>query len=210
MANSYAIATSIVPGRNRVYDATLPNSITLSMLTVSSDVDQQWDVFLDQAVNSLAIPSQPTLTAATTSGTIARNTKVYVRITTVDSSGVEGQPCVAGKTVTVGSSTDTNKVTVTWTSVSGASSYNIYAGTSPGFENLVTTGATGTSYVITAMPLDLTRGVGTMPDISIKLAAGVALPLPVAGQIYVGAKVVAFCTVGGNTSGTAFFSMIGS
>jgi hypothetical protein len=210
MANSYAISTSVVAGRNRVYDAVLPNSITLSMMTISSTVDQQWDIFLDQSVNNLAVPAQPTLTAATTAGTIPRNTKIYVRITTVDSSGIEGQPCDAGKTVTVGSTTDTNKVTVTWTAITGASSYNIYAGTSPGFENLVIAGATGTSYTITALPVDLTRGIVTMPDISVKLAAGVAMPLPVAGQIYVGSKVTVFCTVGGTTAGTAYFSMIGT
>jgi hypothetical protein len=217
MANSYAIATSVVAGRNRVYDAVLPFGITLSTMTISSDVDQQWDIFLDQQINNLTLPVQPALTAATTGGTIALNTKLYVRITTIVADAtqpdgyLEGQPCVSGKTVTVGATTSTNKVTVAITAVTGASGYRIYVGTSPGYEAFSGQILGSTSYIITSLPADATRGVPTMPDISIKLAAGVSQTLPVGGQsVYVGAKVTVFCTVGGTTSGTAYFSMIGA
>ena len=215
MANSYAIATSVVAGRNKIYDANLPFAITLSMMSVSSDVDQQWDIFLDQLVNNLLLPAQPGLTAATTGGTIPASTKMYVRITSlvVDATQLdgylEGQPCVAGKTVTTAATTATNKVTVAITAVTGAAGYRIYVGTSPGYEALAGQIIGATSFVLTAMPLDTTRGVPTMPDISIKIASGVAMALPVGGQsVLVGAHVTVFCTAG--TAGTAYFSMIGA
>ena len=179
------------------------------MMSVGGDVDQQWDIFLDQAVNSLLLPVQSTLATATTGGSIPASVKLYVRYTTVDAAGVEGQPCVAGKTITTGSSTATNKITVSMTAVTGAVSYNIYAGTTPGYEAYAGNSIT-TSFIMVSLPIDATRGIPTMPDISVKLAAGVSLPLPVGGQsVLVGAHVTVFCTVGSG-SGTAYFSMIGA
>jgi hypothetical protein len=215
MANSYSIATNLTTGRNRVYDALVPG-ITLSTMTVSSDVDQQWDIFLDNQVNNLKLPTQPTLTAATTGGLIPLNTQLYVRVTSliIDANQpdgyLEGQPCIAGKTVTTTATTSTNKITVSITAVVGSIGYRIYAGTSPGYESFVGQVLGSTSYIITSLPVDTTRGVPTMPDIQIKMAAGVSQTFPIGGQsVYVGERVTVFCTVGGTTAGTGYFSMVG-
>ena len=217
MANSYAIATSIAPGRNRVYDANISagGGMTLSFVSVAADVDQQWDIFLDTPINTLAVPAKPTITNATTGGSIGNTIKIYARITaqvtdaTQPSGFLEGQPCIAGATVTTGA-TATNKITVTWTAVSGATNYNIYLGTSQGYEAYAGT-FTGTTASFTSLPVDLSRGVPTMPDISVKGAANTTIPLAVGGQsILVAARVTVYCTVTGSTSGTAYFSMIGA
>lgn len=131
-----------------------------SLILSATQNNPTWEIYIDKDINALAQPLQPSLAATTTGGTIPRNTPIYVIITTMDANGIEGPPSDNYKTITTGSSTDTNKVTLTITAVTGAASYNIYAGTSAGAEAYLGNTAS-TSYVISALPVN-----GTLLSVS--------------------------------------------
>ena len=106
----------------------------------------------------------PSLTAATTGGTLLAGTYSY-DVTAVLSSGAEVPGTVASTTIASGL---TNKITVSWSAYTGASSYNVYGRDGSGLRLLKNVTA-GTSYVDTG-PTTLTGNPLTMPSAVIAVA----------------------------------------
>lgn len=152
--------------RTKILDVDI-SALMVKTLTISAQgADSDWEIYFDKNINELNQPNQPSLSTTTTGGTILRSTKVFVRITAVDNLGYESPPSLGGKNIITGSTTDTNKITVSWSSVTGASSYNVYAGTRTGME--VYLGSTvSTSSVITELLANMTNAIATSPDIVI-------------------------------------------
>lgn len=71
-------------------------------------------------------PAAPTVTTSTTGGTIAASTLLTYGVTALNA---QGESTESGTTnITTGSTTATNSNTISWTAVTGATSYNIYQG----------------------------------------------------------------------------------
>lgn len=187
------LATAV---RAKILDVDTGGIYPLSFLTVSSSANTIWEIYLDQRVNALALPGIPTLAATTTGGTILRNSKLHVRITTVDANGLESPPSAGLISVTVGATTDTNKVTISWTAVTGATGgYNVYVGTRPGSESLVANVPSGTSYVLTALGLDAVVGthLPTMP-IVVQGKSGGADTIPFGAPPQIASSIIVYAT----------------
>lgn len=119
-------------------------------------------------------PGIPTLTGSTTGGTLAAAT-YYYKITALNASGeTVGSP--EASVVTTGT---TSSVAVSWTAVTGATSYKIYRGTTAGSENtyytsttasFTDTGAAGTAgtvptvntTILTATITQFTGGIASL------------------------------------------------
>jgi hypothetical protein len=99
--------------------------------------------------NSLNAPVISSSSTATTNGTIIRDTQYYYVVTATDSSG-ESLPSNI-KSQTVGSTTDTNTITINWGAVTGAAGYKIYRNTINSFNynntSLLLLGTTTTASV---------------------------------------------------------------
>jgi len=67
-----------------------------------------------------------------------------------NSAEVNARPAIDPPT-SVSAAAGVNQVTVTWAAAANATAYNIYAGTSPGTESLIASGASGTSYTDTGL-----------------------------------------------------------
>ena len=106
----------------------------------------------------------PSLTPATTGGTLASGAYSY-DVTAVLASGAEVPGTVASVTVASGL---TNKITVTWSAYTGATSYNVY-GRDGGGLRLLKNVTAGTSYVDTG-PTKLTANPLTLPSAAIGVA----------------------------------------
>ena len=113
----------------------------------------------------------PSLTAATTGGTLLAGTYSY-DVTAVLSSGAEVPGTVASVTIASGL---TNKITVSWSAYTGASSYNVY-GRDGGGLRLLKNVTAGTSYVDTG-PTKLTGNPLTLPSATIASRRHVELQL---------------------------------
>lgn len=94
-------------------------------------------------------PSQSSATTATTGGTIAAGT-YYLKVAALNATG----ETVASNEVNITTTGSTSTVTANWASVSNATSFKVYWGSSAGNENVYATQASGsaTSLVITAAP----------------------------------------------------------
>src|SRR3972149_1532706 len=144
--------------RTKILDVDV-NALMVKVLTISvKDANSDWEIYFDKSINELNPPNQPSLSTTTTEGNILRSTKVLVRITAVDNLGNESPPSLGGKNITTASSTDTNKITSSWSSVPGASSYNIYAGTRVGMETYLGN-TSNTSYIITDLLDNTTNNI---------------------------------------------------
>jgi len=96
----------------------------------------------------LSAPGVPTLTGSTTGGSLAAGT-YYVQITALDAASGETIGSTIASVTTTGS---TGSISTSWTSVSGASTYNIYTDTvNPPAHRATPSNAAGTSAVITAV-----------------------------------------------------------
>ena len=104
------------------------------------------------------------LTSASTGGTLASGTYSY-DVTAVLASGAEVPGTVASVTIVSGL---TNKITVTWSAYTGATSYNVYGRDGSGLRLLKNVTA-GTSYVDTG-PTKLTGNPLTLPNATIGVA----------------------------------------
>jgi len=104
------------------------------------------------------------LTSASTGGTLASGTYSY-DVTAVLASGAEVPGTVASLTVASGL---TNKITVSWSAYTGATSYNVY-GRDGGGLRLLKNVTAGTSYVDTG-PTKLTANPLTLPSATIGVA----------------------------------------
>jgi prepilin-type N-terminal cleavage/methylation domain-containing protein len=106
----------------------------------------------------------PSLASASTGGTLASGTYSY-DVTAVLSGGAEVPGTVASTTIASGL---TNKVTVSWSAYTGATSYNVY-GRDGGGLRLLKNVTAGTSYVDTG-PTKLTGNPLTLPNSTIGVA----------------------------------------
>jgi hypothetical protein len=166
-------AANISGGRTKIYDVSTQDLVTWSpsMIILSSDASAvTWEIFIDQSINNLNNTSTVTLTTQTTGGTIYRNQKAYVRVTAVDANG-ESIATPGNKFTTTGSTTDTNQVSASWTAISGATSYNVYASNEPGNETYYGNTAS-TSLVITNLSVDNPKGLPVIPIVNVTNAAG--------------------------------------
>lgn len=87
----------------------------------------------------LAVLGVPVATPSSSGGTIAAGT-YYYKITALNAAG-ESIPSAEASATTTGS---TSSVVITWTAVTGATSYRIYKGSTPGGESAYFTSATAT------------------------------------------------------------------
>lgn len=151
--------TTLSAGRWKLIDVyTGGVNFTINSIIMSStQSNPNWEIYIDKDVNNLIQPAQPSLVATTTGGSLPRSTQLFVVITTIDTNGIEGPPSDAYKTITTGGSTDTSKITVTFPTVVGAVSYNVYAGTAAGSEGFI--GNSVSSFIITTMPTNANLSV---------------------------------------------------
>jgi hypothetical protein len=191
----------VASGRTRVIDVSVPQAVGLAALVISSDADAEWEFYIDRQIADLARPGQPTLSTSAALGQLAASTKVYVRVTAVDANGLESPPSAGGKVVTVGSATNTNRVSASWSAVTGASSYNVYVGSRPGMEALYGSTAS-TSLNIDSLPGDTASAIPTASDIVISPLRGT--PTPIQGSsgvpISIGQSLVVYVTCQTSTS----------
>ncbi len=138
--------------------------------------------------NALSAPTISTLSTATTGGTIPASTAVYAKVTALNASGETIGS--AEETITVGSSTSTNTVTVPWTAVAGATKYNIYASTTTGTETYQhqVLGGSSNSYTLTSIatggasvPATNTTGKNLSTVISGQTDSSLSLDIPLNG-----------------------------
>ena len=113
--------------------------------------------------DAASVPA-PSLTPATTGGTLASGAYSY-DVTAVLASGAEVPGTVASTTIASGL---TNKITVSWSAYTGATSYNVY-GRDGGGLRLLKNVTAGTSYVDTG-PTKLTANPLTLPSATIGVA----------------------------------------
>jgi hypothetical protein len=168
MGRTLGTVASITAGRTKVYDVSIPADykarwVPAMVLLSSESFDCDWELYVDKDVNNLIVAGAVVLTPATTGGSILRNTTVYVRVTAVDATG-ESRPTDGCRTATTGATTDTNKIAVSWTSVAGATSYNVYVGSLPGGESFFGD-TTGTSLDVTEIPTNDPFGIPTLPSV---------------------------------------------
>lgn len=110
----------------------------------------------------LLAPTSPVATPSTTGGTLASNT-YYYKITALDAAG----ETVGSTEVSATTTGTTSSVALTWTAVSGATSYKIYKGTTSNGENAYFTSGTA-SFTDTG-----TAGIaGTVPGSNTTIIAG--------------------------------------
>lgn len=105
----------------------------------------------------VAAPVQNAAATANSGGTVPDNTyflKIVARNAQGHTTGSNETSIVVAGTVP-----DTSTLTANWSASVGATSYDIYIGTSSGAENVVFTGATGTTHTFTALPVTS----GTVP-----------------------------------------------
>jgi len=139
-----------------------------------------------------ALPSMGTITlaTATTGGSIAASTTVYVAVAARSGANYfEGGSGPASSSTALsletGSGTSTNTITATWAAVKGAVAYDVYVGSSSGASNLwyYTTVTTG-SVTITSVPT-AAAALPTLPLLSTLAPGSGVAPLaqpPTAGN----------------------------
>lgn len=159
---------SVPSGRTKILDIIPLASQSVTALALScGGSDPEWEIYIDRDISELDLMGALTLQAAATGGLFLRSKRVYARVTTVDANGIEGPPSMGVKSVTTGSLTDTNKVTVTWASVVGASSYNVYIGSRPGMETFVSNVIAPLLVVTDFVTPESTQSIPTTCDMNI-------------------------------------------
>jgi prepilin-type N-terminal cleavage/methylation domain-containing protein len=144
--------------------------------------------------DSARVPAA-SLTSASSGGTLLSGTYFY-EVTAMLASGVEVPGTLASLTIASGL---TNTITVSWSTFTGASSYNVYGRDSVGLRLLKN--VTGTSYVDTG-PTKLTGNPLTLPSATIGVAS--------TANFNAGANTIAFGASGPITcTGTTAISFTG-
>lgn len=203
MANSFSTKIPIVSGYNTILAGTLPFSGSLIGMTLSNDIAVTWEVYIDRQINALDRILTLSLAAASSGGTLPANTIHYFRVTTVDALGLEGPPVDTLFSKKTGASA-TSSITITWTAIAGASSYNVYASSSAGQETFQGNTASLT-YTLTTPPVNQSLQVPTLPDV-IVIAPAASVTRPIVGGILLVGKIDVFAKAGGN--GNAAFSCL--
>jgi hypothetical protein len=116
-----------------------------------------------QIATILTAPTQTATATATTGGTLAAGT-YYYKVTALNANG-ESLGSNEESQVTTGS---TSTVTVSWGSVTGATSYRVYRGTAAGAENVYYTVNSGVTYTDTGAA----STAGTPPTVAGAVIAG--------------------------------------
>lgn len=197
MSNAFSSKATLVSGRTLVMDAALPGAMTLSSLILTSDVEIEWELYLDRDISTLAMGAV-SLSDSSSGGTILNNTTVHVRVTAIDDEGRESPPSAA-VSKKVGSSGNSHRVTATWAAVAGATSYNIYTSTKSGQENIYLVGAVSPQN-ITEQPINISLSLPTAPDLHIIAPVGVH-PIPVFG-VPLSARLLVYAKVSSGGSAT--------
>jgi hypothetical protein len=144
--------------------------------------------------------SAPTLTPATTGGTLSSGTYSY-DITAVLAGGVEIPGVVASVTVASGL---TNTITVSWPAYPSATSYNVYGRGNGSSVTLLKNVTSGTSYLDTG-PTSLTANPLTLPSTTIGVASTAGFNSGTNAIVF-GASGVVTCS---GTTVTSFTGCIG-
>lgn len=126
------------PSLGKVATLTYTGNATSALLTV---------------VQSMQQPTNVSLNTDTTGGFLSDSTNVEVVIVPVNASGIG--PASGEETLETGSSTSTNTVSVTWSAVLGAASYNVYV------NGLMLANTTATSYTIANLPASTAAALPT-------------------------------------------------
>jgi hypothetical protein len=133
---------------------------TLNQLFIAQDMNiinaQSW---------SLGTPTAPTVTSATTGGTIAASTAIYVKVAARSGANYfEGGSTIAsaaGNVTTAASGTATNSATASCTAIKGAVAYDWYASSASGGTYYYVTTTTTTSYTFKSIPV----AAGSLPNL---------------------------------------------
>ncbi len=153
-------------------------------------------------IGALSSPGTLTMSTATTGGSIAASTTYYYEVTAVDAAGGQTLPSPENSQAT-GSGTSTNTITISWSAVSGASSYDIYRGTSSGNEgtffntintSYTDTGATGStaspSNTSNAYTNQLSAGSNYLTTTTIQTGPTSSAPAAIVNQINSGQNIL--------------------
>lgn len=135
-------------------------------------------------------PAAPTLSTSTTGGTIAASTTLTYGITSLNAQGESTEGATAS--ITTGSTTATNSNTITWSAVTGATSYNVYQG------GKLIGSTTALSFIDTGYP----QGVAA-PTVNATGTQNYPLLVPVAGVLHP-IWHPSGLTINGGTSGWSF------
>jgi hypothetical protein len=155
--------------------------------------DPNYNAFSDATIGEgtqINPPAAPTVTTSTTGGSIAASTAMTYGVTALNAQGESTES--ATTSITTGSSTATNSNTITWTAVSGATSYNIYQG------GKLIGNTSGTSFTDTGYP-----GGVAAPTVNGTGTTAYPLLVPVAGILHP-IWHPSGLTVNGSTSGWSF------
>lgn len=198
---------TIGSGRTRVVDVDVLQALTLSVLAFSCSSDADWEVYIDKDLAELVRPGQPSLTnSSTTLGQLPASTKIYVRVTAIDATGLEGPPSPGNKTITTGSGTSTNRVAASWSAVSGATGYKVYVGSRPGMESFCTEVVGTTTCNIDMLPTEVAGGIPTAADILLSPAKGQSTEIDPSSPLTVARRLIIY--VNSQTSATAYVSCL--
>lgn len=125
-------------------------------LVVIKSTESMWTFSGLTNFNLMSIPVAPTGTASTTGGTIAAGNN-YARIVAINAIGQN----IGSESINVPTTGATSSIAWTWTAVTGATSYQIWCGTTAGTENYYFTSATN-SFTQTAPATSGTAGTAGM------------------------------------------------
>jgi hypothetical protein len=138
----------------------------VSALNAAGETLPSSEVYISgSSFTPISSPGTPTLADSSTAGSLATSTTYYYKVTALTSNG-ETLPS-AEASISTGSDTS---ITISWTAVTGATSYNVYRGTTSGGENTyfnttstsyTDTGAAGTSATPQSSNQTDQLGIGT-------------------------------------------------
>lgn len=209
---SYCIEAdvTVASGRTKLIDASVPGINLAAMVMSAAAADPTWEIYVDRNISTLAPMTNPSFVAATTGGTIPRSTVLYCRLAAVDAPGLESPPSDSSTFKSTAATTDTNKVTISWGAMTGASSYNLYLGTRPGmegfFQNVV-----GTSLIVTDLStmVDIALALTSVPDFKISGKKLGIDSIPISGPgIQVSNRIIVY--VNTSAGSAVYFNAVGS
>ena len=155
--------------------------------------DPNYNAFINVNIGTgtqINAPAAPTVTTSTTGGTIAASTTLYYGVTALNAQGESTEGATAQ--IETGSTTATNSNTITWTAVTGATSYNVYQG------GKLIGSTSALSFVDTGYP----QGVAA-PTVNATGTQNYPLLVPVAGVLHP-IWHPSGLTINGSTSGWSF------
>ncbi|HLX32336.1 MAG TPA: hypothetical protein VKR79_06140 [Gaiellaceae bacterium] len=146
---------------------------------------------------SLPVMAAPTFTnASTTGGALLGGTTYYYEITAVNANGESIAGNEASYSVPAG--TNTNTIQVNWPAFAGATTYNVYRGTSPGSETWTQSDLTTTSYVST-QTTTLAAAITTTGQTAITVTSAAGFPTTSNFVVTIGSEQMLVTAVNGTS-----------